>query len=1065
VLFTCLSVLGIFFIPQLPVKLNPSRRAPVANVTFSMPGQSARVVEAEVTSKLEGMLSRVKGVQEVRSTSRNESGSISVRLSKHVDPDVARFEIAAIVRQAWPSLPQGVSYPAVYMSGTSREAVAPFLHYTVNAPYSPIAIRRYVDDAVKPKLSEIKGIDDVNVSGATQMIWRIEYDYELLTTCGLSTDDLRSAIQAYFGREFLGMAQLDNSHDEWIRLALVREKSAEEFDPSIIQVSNKEGLIFALSQLATCTYSEEEASSFFRINGLNSIYLSFTAKDNANRLQLSKEIKNFLENMKGGLPSGYELHLSYDEGEYIQAELDKIYFRSGLTVLILLCFVFLVYRSLRYSLLILLSLVANIAIAAIFYYLLGIEMQLFSLAGLTISLTLIIDNAIIMSDQIIRLGNRKAFMAVLAATFTTMGSLVIIFFMSETVRLNLQDFAAIIIINLLVSLGVAILLVPALIEKLKIVKASSKGRHKWRITERVRRLRPFCKLRGKRWLVYHNRFYALMIRAAYRMRGWIAAAIILLLGLPVFMLPSKLERKEVAAGGFSYNAPDTSFFGKLYNNTIGTATYSEKIKPVVDIALGGTMRLFAQKVRSDAYGSGDRSETTLNVAASLPNGATRDQMNALIQKMERYIKQYPEVRQFETSIASGMRASIRILFAKEHQRSSFPYLLQSRLISKAVELGGGSWQVYGLGDGFNNKHTEQAGSSRIKLLGYNYDVLNLLAEAMRDSLLLNRRIKEVEINSEFSYYKQDYSEFTFDLNKEKLAMEHISPYALFSSFMPMFQKKTYVGARFGKNGQEPIYLISKEAEKFDVWSMESYPWVVDDKSYKLSELATIENRQAPKDIAKENQQYRLCVQYEYIGSYYQSEKTMSERIEAFNNTAPLGYKAENESARYWWGKEKNNQYWFLMLIIAIVYAISSILFSSLRQPLIIIFIIPISFIGIFLTFYWFDLNYDQGGFAAFVLLAGLAVNANIYVLNEYNNIRCAFRRITPMQAFLKAWNTKIKPIFLTVFSTILGFIPFMVGEYREAFWFPLASGAIGGLVASLISLFLFLPLLMGVGKK
>jgi multidrug efflux pump subunit AcrB len=1065
-MFGCLSVLGLFLAPLLPVKLNPSRRMPVVSVAFSMYGQSARVIEAEVTSKLEGMLSRMKEAQQVHSYSRNGSGHISVRLSRHANPDVARFEVATIVRQAWPSLPQGVSYPSIYMSGTSEEAAAPFLHYTVNAPHSPIAIRSYVEAVLKPKLSEIKGVDAIHVSGATRMVWKVEYSYERLKTYGLSAEDVRSAIQAHLGREFLGMALLDDAHGEWVRLALVREGSDADFDLSTVQVSGKDGAVVGLDRLATCTYAEEEASSFFRINGLNSIYLSFTAKDNANRLQLSGEIKDFLKKMKGDLPTGYELHLSYDEGEYIQSELSKIYLRSGLTVAILLCFVMLAYRNLRYSLLMLLSLIANVAVAAIFYYLLDIELQLFSLAGLTISLTLIIDNAIIMSDQIIGLGNRKALPAVLAATFTTMGSLVIIFFMSEEVRLNLQDFAVIIIVNLLVSLGVATLLVPALIEKLKVTKKADAKKGKSRLSKLAKRARLLRKVRRKRLPAYFNRFYAALIRATYRRRGWMGAAIALSFGLPTFLLPDKLERKEITPDGFSYSAPDTSFFGKLYNSTLGSTAYSEKVKPVVDVALGGAMRLFAQKVQNGTYASGDRSETSLNVAASLPNGATRGQMDALIQKMESYLKQYPEVRQFEANIESGRRASIRILFTKEHQRGAFPHMLQSRLIGKAIELGGGSWSVYGLGDGFNNELREQAGSSRVKLLGYSYDALMAMAEAMRDSLLLNRRVKEVEINSEFSWYKNDYAEFLFEPNMEKLAMERISPYALFSSFTPMFQQNSYAGARFGKAGYEPVYLSSKEAKELDVWSMENYPWSADGKSYKLSELATISNRQAPSDIAKENQQYRLCLQYEYIGSYQQAEKVKSKQIEHFNNTAPLGYKAESEAmAGYWWGKKENRQYRFLLLIIAIVYATSSILFNSLRQPLIIIFIIPISFIGIFLTFYWFNLSFDQGGFAAFVLLAGLVVNASIYILNEYNNIRYTPRRaVAPIKAFIKAWSAKIRPVFLTILSTILGFIPFMVGEHKEAFWFPLAAGAIGGLTISLAALFLFLPLLMGVGK-
>lgn len=133
------------------------------------------------------------------------------------------------------------------------------------------------------------------------------------------------------------------------------------------------------------------------------------------------------------------------------------------------------------------------------------------------------------------------------------------------------------------------------------------------------------------------------------------------------------------------------------------------------------------------------------------------------------------------------------------------------------------------------------------------------------------------------------------------------------------------------------------------------------------------------------------------------------------------------------------------------------MFNSLKQPLIILFIIPISYIGVFLTFYWFKLNFDQGGFASFILLCGITVNASIYVLNEYNGIRRQHPSMKALHAYTKAWNAKATPIFLTVLSTILGFVPFMVGTEKEAFWFPLAAGTIGGLVMSVVGVFLFLP--------
>ena len=243
------------------------------------------------------------------------------------------------------------------------------------------------------------------------------------------------------------------------------------------------------------------------------------------------------------------------------------------------------------------------------------------------------------------------------------------------------------------------------------------------------------------------------------------------------------------------------------------------------------------------------------------------------------------------------------------------------------------------------------------------------------------------------------------------------------------------------------------------WAMQYYPFETGGKEYKLSELAAVEKGQTPQEVAKENQQYRLCLQYEYIGSTEQGRKLLKKDVEEFNELLPMGYSAKEEGNDWSWGKEDNKQYRLLLIVIAIIFFITSILFNSLKQPLAIIFVIPVSYIGVFLTFYWFKLNFDQGGFASFVLLCGITVNASIYILNEYNSVRKRFPRLSPLRAYVKAWNTKIIPIFLTVTSTILGFIPFMVGAEKEGFWFPLAAGTIGGLIMSVIGVFVFLPVL------
>lgn len=1068
ILFVCMMLVGLALIPRLSVKLEPSKKQASLNISFSMWGQSARVVEAEVTSKLESMFNRMRGVENITSYSGNGHGNITVRFSKHTDPDLARFEASAIIRQAWPQLPEGLSYPAIRIQGIEGDASAPFLYYTINAPLPPIAIQEYAQQNIAPRIAELPGVDKIDVSGGGRMIHKLVYDYDNIRQYGVSVDDIRSAVAAYLSREFLGMARAEDESDKWIRIVLGRDEGDKPFDTSKILVKNSGGTLIRLDQLVVATYQEEEPNSYFRINGLNTVYLSVTATRDANQLALSREIGDVLQKSEQLLPEGYQLRLSYDAGEYITAELKKIYFRAGLTVLILLAFILLAYRNWRYSLMIILSLVANLLVAVIFYYLVKLEIELYSLAGLTISFTLIIDNIIIMSDQIVQRGNRKAFVAILTATATTIGTLSVIFMMDERTRLNLTGFAWVIIINMAVSMLITLFLVPALIERMKIRKRIGRTQERKLGAFLKRRFSPLTKLFSrKRAMAYFNRIYRWIIRLVWRRRWWFIAGIILLFGLPVYLLPNKIEPNVKRSFFEQGQEEELNLPARLYNKTIGSNFYNEKMRPVVNFVLGGTSRLFAEKVKEGSYYSNERGETTLHVIASMPNGTTIAQMDALIRQMEKYIGQYREIRQFETRIDNSMRASINIMFHKEFQRGSFPYQLQSALVSQALKLGGGSWGVHGVGDGFSNDLKEQAGSQRIKIMGYGYDDLLLMAEQMRDSLLSYRRIETVTIDSKFSWFKNDYMEFVFDLELERLAQQNIQPLQLYASLSPIFLHNSHAGNWRNNGKDEPIRLYSDHFSSLDMWNMKNYPLEIDGTLHKLSELARIDKAQAAQDIAKENQQYMLCLQYEYLGSYQQAQKVTKQIVENFNQRAPLGYKAEIDGY-YWggWGNDDNSgKYWLLLLVIVIIFFMSGILLNSLRQPLIIIFIIPISFIGIFLTFYWFGLKFDQGGFAAFILLSALAVNANIYILNEYNNIRRATPDMPVSVAYMKAWNTKIRPIFLTIISTVLGFIPFLIGQHREAFWFPLAAGTIGGLIFSLIALFIFLPLFMGVGKK
>ena len=201
------------------------------------------------------------------------------------------------------------------------------------------------------------------------------------------------------------------------------------------------------------------------------------------------------------------------------------------------------------------------------------------------------------------------------------------------------------------------------------------------------------------------------------------------------------------------------------------------------------------------------------------------------------------------------------------------------------------------------------------------------------------------------------------------------------------------------------------------------------------------------------------MQFQYTGSAKFGAKYLKEKLTELRGKLPLGYQFENSQNRWFLSDDKNNNYTFLLfLVLCIIYFFCSILFESLKQPFVILSVIPISFIGVFLTFYLFDFNFDQGGLASFVLLSGITVNASIFIINGFNKLKKELPKDNYINSYIEAFKQKIFPITLTIISTILGFIPFVKDGQNEVFWFALGAGTIGGLLFSLLGILIYLPL-------
>jgi len=1045
-IFLVLTIIGLGLIPFLSIQLNPSHESNSISVSYRWPGISGEIAEKEVTSLLEGVLSSINGLKNIESRSYKGGGWISLQFKKGTDMDAVRFEVSSLMRHVYSKLPEGVTRPWVSYSGENDNSDRKLLMtYTLNGEGSSLSLQQYANDHIVPVLGTIDQVDQVTAEGATPLEWELTYNPRILQNLDITVDEIKKAITEHRFHDELGSSNYVQAGDTAHLFVSFYGQPEDSLKWDGIIITNKHGRLVRLTDIVKPRLVEQKPRRYFRINGLNTIYLNIYTAKGANQIKIADRIKQEIERLKPGFPKNFSLILRYDASERLKEETSKILFRSGLAILILLLFVLLISRQWRYLAVIGTSLIANLAIAVIFYYWLGIEIHLYSLAGITVSLGIIIDNTIIMADHIRYHGNKKVFIAILAATLTTIGALSIIFFLKEQQRINLIDFSLVMIINLGVSLFIALFFIPALMDKipLKVKKGSKIIKRKKRVVKFTRRYERF-------------------IRFGYRFKWIFFVLAIWGFGIPFFLLPDRLGDERT---------PDEELktYQQWYNKTLGNSTFTSEIKPWLNKILGGSLYYFTSYMAEQDF-NWDNQSTKLYVRISMPNGSTLEQMNKVFLDVENYLSGFKEIDRFISNITDISGSTITIHFKKEYENGSFPYYLKQLLITRATQTGGADTQVWGVGRGFSNKLYGGYHNSSIKLTGYNFDELMKHARYLKNEVLKLGRVKEAFIITDGRIYgnKPRY-EFVADVNSAKLAYGGTSIGFLFNKLKQLTGTDVRVGTVPLEKAFIPVVLRPDNRNNARLWDLMNTPVTgAEGDAIRFKNVARVTKERIDGTIYKYNQQYSVSVVYDYIGNYQLSARVLKKNIEKINRYLPLGFSAENGRSGYFWHQDEKQQYWLLFLVMIIIYFICAILLESLLQPLAVIATIPLSFIGVFLTFAVFKFRFDQGGYASMVLLSGLTVNSALYIINDYNNNRRNRKGGNKLRQYLKAYNHKIIPILLTILSTSLGLIPFIIGGRDEGFWFSLATGAIGGLVFSIFAIMVWLPLffrLLGSGFK
>lgn len=1031
--FILLSVIACFAVLNLDIELQPKLASSELTITCTSSLESPEMVEQKITSVIEGACSKLSQLKKTTSVSSNSSSSVTLLFDAHSEMKFKLLELSEVLREIYPQLPSGTVYPVISSSmGGNKKEELPVLTYVIYAPEPTYIIRQKSIDIFGGVLTDSKGISAFDFSVADNMQVVLRFDENKIISLGLKPAGLIAAIRNYFKISYPGSIITKGGNQYFIKLSLP-EATVKSIGNIVLPVSSSRSV--HLNDIATLNFESAAPKSFFRINGQNAISLTIFTQAGKNKIAVSNNIKRLIREASSQLPTSYGVMLSKDETQAIGNEISNNFRRAGLSLFVLTFFVSVIYKSWKYVVNLLAGLFANICLIIFLSWTFRINIHIYTIEGLTVAFGLMLDNAIVMLDHYHRHRNRKIFLALLTSTLIAIATLSLIFFLPEKQKANLMDFAIIIILSLVSSLIVSLLFTPSLYETLY-----------------AQSYRGAVQVEDES-LPEENRFlfwYTPLIGFISRFRRVFVLLLILSFGIPFFMLPSKINRRLP--------------FKDSYNKYFGDDAFQESIRPELDRWLGGTLYLFARNVFvKNEYGGDGR--TTLRIEAKLPFGSTLNQMNDVLLNLEHSLSGINGIERYVTRIENSRSGSIEIKFTKLFETSSLPFKLKTFLVSKVTTIGGVEWSITGHGQGFVSDDNTEIPSYRLRMKGYNYDELTRQAKIFSARLTTRNRVGNVNINEAPNFEEKQNNELFLALNRSAMSHYNIQENEISGTLSSLVQPFRFTNKIAIGNQYYDLIIKEQKSEVLSDYDLMNSGLPIDSGRYlRLGAFSKIDLKPVANYIFKENREYIRFIGFQYTGSAEYGTKYLNQMIEKENSLLPIGFRITKISNKKDL-PDNTQKYLFILCLLLFVFFACSILFENLRYSLLVIISAPLSFIGIFLIFYLGSFYFDEGGYASFLIVSGLVVNASIFILNDVNNLKRSNRNETDNALFLKALANRFRTILVTIISTICGVLPFVVNGQGEAFWFSLGIGTIGGLSFALLVIFLIMPVMKWQNAK
>ena len=482
VLILSLTVIGVFSFTQLGIDQFPNVDIPVALVTTRLPGAAPEQVESEVTDKIEEAVNTINGIDTLTSTSSEGVSQVVVSFRLEKDADVATQEVRDRINRVLPLLPRTITQPIIEKRDPDAAPVLT-VALTANAPVRDIT--EYADKVLRRQLESADGVGQVLVLGGRRRQINVVLDADRLRAQNLTVNDVARALQAQ--NSDIPGGRIDQGAQSLTMRTRGRVESPDEFGSIVIRETG--GYPVQVRDVARIEDGMADAQTVASVNGDPTVLLQIRKQSGTNTVEIVNAVKARLTQLEDTLPSGYRLRIVRDQAEFIEASISSVEEHLVVGSLLAALVVLLFLGNLRSTFIAAISIPTSIVATFGLIWYMGFTLNMLTMLALTLSVGIVIDDAIVVLENIYRFieekgmppmkaaveATREIGLAVLATTLSLVAIFVPVGFMSGMVGRFMQSFGLTMAFAILVSLLVSFTLTPMMSSRWLRVKRAGPG--------------------------------------------------------------------------------------------------------------------------------------------------------------------------------------------------------------------------------------------------------------------------------------------------------------------------------------------------------------------------------------------------------------------------------------------------------------------------------------------------------------------------------------------------------------------------------------------------------------